>query len=92
MRRISSNAGTAILLITHDMGVVARMADRVLVVYAGSEDAAAIFARPAHPYTRLLLAAMPTPRARQRLPVIPGALPAPTACRRAAAFIRAARW
>ena len=56
MRRISRSAGTAILLITHDMGVVARMADRVLVVYAGQivEDAPAraLFARPAHPYTR----------------------------------------
>ena len=82
MRRISRSAGTAILLITHDMGVVARMADRVLVVYAGQivEDAPAraLFARPAHPYTRLLLAAMPTPRRKsERLPVIPGALPAP---------------
>src|SRR5258708_5602915 len=80
MRRISSTAGTAILLITHDMGVVARMADRVLVVYAGQiveeAPAAAIFARPAHPYTRLLLAAMPTPRHKSKqLPVIPGALP-----------------
>jgi oligopeptide/dipeptide ABC transporter ATP-binding protein len=83
MRRISRDAGTAILLITHDMGVVARMADRVLVVYAGQivEDAPArqLFARPAHPYTRLLLAAMPTPRHKsQRLPVIPGTLPAPS--------------
>jgi oligopeptide/dipeptide ABC transporter ATP-binding protein len=82
MRRISRNVGTAILLITHDMGVVARMADRVLVVYAGQivEDAPVrgLFARPAHPYTRLLLAAMPTPRRKSgRLPVIPGALPAP---------------
>ncbi|HEY4404923.1 MAG TPA: ABC transporter ATP-binding protein [Xanthobacteraceae bacterium] len=82
MRRIIRIAGTAILLITHDMGVVARMADRVLVVYAGQivEDAPArdLFARPAHPYTRLLLAAMPTPlRRSERLPVIPGALPAP---------------
>ena len=82
MRRISRSAGAAILLITHDMGVVARMADRVLVIYAGQivEDAPArdLFARPAHPYTRLLLAAMPTPRRRsERLPVIPGALPAP---------------
>jgi oligopeptide/dipeptide ABC transporter ATP-binding protein len=83
MRRISSGAGTAILLITHDMGVIARMADRVLVVYAGQivENAPvrALFARPAHPYTRLLLAAMPTPRHKtERLPVIPGALPVPS--------------
>jgi peptide/nickel transport system ATP-binding protein len=83
MRRVSRDAGTAILLITHDMGVVARMADRVLVVYAGQivEDAPAraLFAQPAHPYTRLLLAAMPTPRRKTgRLPVIPGTLPAPS--------------
>jgi oligopeptide/dipeptide ABC transporter ATP-binding protein len=65
------------------MGVIARMADRVLVVYAGQivENAPAdvLFARPAHPYTRLLLAAMPTPRRKtDRLPVISGTLPAPS--------------
>jgi peptide/nickel transport system ATP-binding protein len=83
MRRIRSSAGTSILLITHDMGVIARMADRVLVVYAGEivEDAPlrALFAKPAHPYTRLLLAAMPSPRHKsERLPVIAGTLPAPS--------------
>jgi peptide/nickel transport system ATP-binding protein len=83
MRRIRGSVGTAILLITHDMGVIARMADRVLVVYAGQivENAPAdvLFARPAHPYTRLLLAAMPTPRRKtDRLPVISGTLPAPS--------------
>jgi len=83
MRRIRDSAGTAILLITHDMGVIARMADRVLVVYAGEivEDAPVrtLFASPAHPYTRLLLAAMPTPRHKSdRLPVIAGSLPAPS--------------
>jgi peptide/nickel transport system ATP-binding protein len=82
MLRLKRDSGTAILLITHDMGVIARMAERVLVVYAGQivEDAPAreIFARPAHPYTRLLLEAMPTPRHKQdRLPVIAGSLPAP---------------
>jgi peptide/nickel transport system ATP-binding protein len=83
MRRIRASAGTSILLITHDMGVIARMADRVLVVYAGEivEDAPvrALFARAAHPYTRLLLAAMPSPRHKtERLPVISGTLPAPS--------------
>jgi len=83
MRRIRGSVGTAILLITHDMGVIARMADRVLVVYAGQivENAPAdvLFAHPAHPYTRLLLAAMPTPRRKtDRLPVISGTLPAPS--------------
>ena len=83
MRRIRTSAGTSILLITHDMGVIARMADRVLVVYAGEivEDAPvrALFAKPAHPYTRLLLAAMPSPQHKSaRLPVIAGTLPAPS--------------
>jgi oligopeptide/dipeptide ABC transporter ATP-binding protein len=83
MRRIRASAGTAILLITHDMGVIARMAERVLVVYAGQivEDAPVrmLFARPAHPYTRALLAAMPTPRHKtDRLPVIAGTLPPPS--------------
>jgi peptide/nickel transport system ATP-binding protein len=83
MRRIRASAGTSILLITHDMGVIARMADRVLVVYAGEivEDAPVrpLFASPAHPYTRLLLAAMPSPtRKTEQLPVIAGTLPAPS--------------
>jgi oligopeptide/dipeptide ABC transporter ATP-binding protein len=83
MRRIRREAGTAILLITHDMGVIGRMADRVVVVYAGQivEDAPVrvLFERPAHPYTRLLLEAVPTTRRKSaRLPIIPGALPAPS--------------
>jgi peptide/nickel transport system ATP-binding protein len=82
--RLKRDSGTAILLITHDMGVIARMAERVLVVYAGEivEDAPVreLFARPGHPYTRLLLEAVPTPRQRlARLPVIAGALPPPSA-------------
>jgi peptide/nickel transport system ATP-binding protein/oligopeptide transport system ATP-binding protein len=76
--------GTAILLITHDMGVIARMADRVVVMYAGEVaevgPLAGLFAAPSHPYTRLLLAAMPSSRRRSaQLPVIPGAMPAPGA-------------
>jgi len=83
MHRIRRDSGTAILLITHDMGVIARMADRVVVIYAGQivEDAPirALFDRPAHPYTRLLLDAVPTTRRRSaRLPVIRGSLPAPS--------------
>ncbi|MGY6634722.1 MAG: ABC transporter ATP-binding protein [Alkalilacustris sp.] len=56
-------AGTALILVTHDLGVVAQVADRVAVMYAGRvvEEAAVarLFAAPAHPYTRGLLAAMP---------------------------------
>ncbi len=57
--------GLAIILITHDLGVVARLADRVAVMYAGSVveegPVAEVFARPAHPYTRGLLACIPVP-------------------------------
>ncbi len=57
--------GLALLLITHDLGIVARMADRVAVMYAGEvvEEAPArgLFARPSHPYTRALIAALPIP-------------------------------
>jgi oligopeptide/dipeptide ABC transporter ATP-binding protein len=55
--------GTAIVLITHDLGVVAGMADRVHVMYAGrlveTAGTRALFARPAHPYTKGLLASVP---------------------------------
>ena len=61
---LREETGMAVLLITHDMGVVAQMADRVLVMYAGQiiEQAPVLdlFDRPAHPYTRALLAAMPS--------------------------------
>jgi oligopeptide/dipeptide ABC transporter ATP-binding protein len=76
--------GTAILLITHDMGVIARMAERVVVMYAGMVaeigTLSEVLGAPAHPYTRLLLAAMPTARRRvAQLPVIPGIMPTPGA-------------
>jgi peptide/nickel transport system ATP-binding protein len=63
MRDLKARLGSAILLITHDLGVVAEMAERVVVMYAGRkvEEAAvrAIFAAPLHPYTRGLLGAVP---------------------------------
>ncbi|MDP1612960.1 MAG: ABC transporter ATP-binding protein [Sulfuritalea sp.] len=70
----------ALLLITHDLGVVARMADRVGVMYAGQlvEEAprAAFFGRPAHPYSVRLFAALPeTDRRGGRLATIPGSVP-----------------
>jgi peptide/nickel transport system ATP-binding protein len=82
MKRLRRERGSAIMLITHDMGVIARMADRVAVMYAGeiveTASAADLFGRPAHPYTRLLLAAVPTVKRKEaRLPVIPGRMPAP---------------
>jgi oligopeptide/dipeptide ABC transporter ATP-binding protein len=63
MRELRQTFGTAMILITHDMGVVAENADRVLVMYAGRkvEEAAVddLFERPAHPYTRGLLDSIP---------------------------------
>ena len=81
--------GTAILLITHDLGVVAETCDEVAVMYAGRiverAPAATLFARPLHPYTIGLLAARPEPDAgrrpdgrRQPLRTIPGMVPPPT--------------
>jgi peptide/nickel transport system ATP-binding protein len=71
-----------LVLITHDLGIVARIATRVVVMYAGqvveTGSAADIFARPSHPYTRGLLACIPVPgRARRGAPLgtIPGMVP-----------------
>ncbi|TYR31582.1 ABC transporter ATP-binding protein [Mesorhizobium microcysteis] len=81
MKRLRDETGTAILLITHDMGVVADMADRVAVMYAGRviEQAPvdAIFARQEHPYTRLLLSTIPRldGRPKSLLPSIEGVVP-----------------
>jgi oligopeptide/dipeptide ABC transporter ATP-binding protein len=81
---------TAVLLITHDMGVVWDVCDRVHVMYAArlaeKGPKAAVFDRPAHPYTRGLLAAMPRLHGKaERLPDIPGQLPSliapPPGCR-----------
>jgi peptide/nickel transport system ATP-binding protein len=63
MRELRKSLGTAMILITHDMGVVAENADRVVVMYAGRKVEEALiddlFDRPAHPYTRGLLASIP---------------------------------
>jgi peptide/nickel transport system ATP-binding protein len=73
--------GMSVLLITHDMGVAARMADRILVMYAGriveEARAADFFAHPAHPYGLGLIRAVPRIDAAPggRLPAIPGAVP-----------------
>ena len=81
MKRLRSETGTAILLITHDMGVVADLADDVGVMYAGriveQGPVDAIFANPRHPYTRLLLRSIPKLEGRRKtmLPSIDGTVP-----------------
>jgi len=84
MRSLRDETGTAIVLITHDLGVVAQMADRVAVMYAGQvvEQAPVreLFAHPQHPYTVGLLGAIPAIAApRARLSAISGMVPAATA-------------
>ena len=74
--RLRRTHGTTVLLITHDLGVVSQVCDRVAVMYGGRllevARTADLFARPNHPYTRALLAANPAGAPRQsRLPVIP---------------------
>ena len=76
--------GTSIAMITHDLGVIAEVASRVVVMYGGEvvEEARveALFAEPHHPYTEGLLHAMPrVGRKQERLAVIPGSVPPPTA-------------
>jgi peptide/nickel transport system ATP-binding protein len=82
LRDLQQSKHMAIQYITHDLGVVAAIADRVYVMYAGlivEQGATAhIFDNPRHPYTRALLAALPTREKRgQRLYSIPGSVPHP---------------
>ena len=77
---IRKKTGTAIILITHDLGIIAQMADRVAVMYAGRivEEAGTddIFHDPLHPYTEGLLASIPKPGEKLgRLKAIPGMVP-----------------
>lgn len=91
LRRLRDETGMAILLITHDIGVVAEMADRVVVMYAGQcvekAETRQLLENPAHPYTQALLRAVPGVHddRRERLASIPGAVPeayhAITGCR-----------
>ena len=81
---LARETGTAILLITHDLGVVNQLADRVAVMYAGriveEGTRAAVLAAPHHPYTHGLLRSMPSlAQPGERLAEIPGVVPAPGA-------------
>jgi oligopeptide/dipeptide ABC transporter ATP-binding protein len=82
--RLRRELGMAVLLITHDLGVVAEFCDRVAVMYAGriveEAPATALFAAPGHRYTEALLRSMPAANAPGRdLPSIPGSVPPPAA-------------
>jgi oligopeptide/dipeptide ABC transporter ATP-binding protein len=82
LEELQRDEGTSVLLITHDLGVVAQTAHRVVVMYAGraveSRSADALFAQPFHPYTQRLMRARPTPLVHQaRLEEIAGAVPRP---------------
>ncbi len=83
VRRLQSETGTAVVWITHDLAVVARVATRLLVMYAGhlveSGSTQRVFERPEHPYTAGLIGSIPPPRGAERPPLrqIPGAPPDP---------------
>jgi oligopeptide/dipeptide ABC transporter ATP-binding protein len=80
MRTLQRETNTALILITHDLGVVAEMCDRVAVMYAGEiveeTDVARLFEDPKHPYTRGLIGSVPVLGAEQEeLATIPGSVP-----------------
>ena len=75
MKNLQEKTGTAIIMITHDLGVVANMADRVAVMYAGEivemGTVDEIFYKPKHPYTLGLLQSMPKLHSSRKVPLIP---------------------
>jgi oligopeptide/dipeptide ABC transporter ATP-binding protein len=80
MRILQRETNTAMILITHDLGVVAEMCDRVAVMYAGEiveqTDAESLFTQPKHPYTKGLIGSVPVlGQERDELAVIPGSVP-----------------
>jgi peptide/nickel transport system ATP-binding protein len=90
MKDLKNNFHTAIILITHDLGVVAEMADHVAVMYAGKNveeaEVTQLFDTPKHPYTQGLMASIPVlGQVKERLAAIPGSVPnlrnLPTGCR-----------
>ena len=91
IKRLQRELGMGVIMITHDLGVVAESCDRVVVMYAGRkvEEATVLdlFDRPRHPYTRALMASMPALSTRTaRLAEIPGLVPAPHQLGRGCAF------
>jgi oligopeptide/dipeptide ABC transporter ATP-binding protein len=90
IRRLATDMETAVLLVSHDLGIISQMCNRVLVMYAGkiveAAPMATIFHAPAHPYTRGLMASIPQiEQQAERLESIPGMMPGlqtiPSGCR-----------
>jgi oligopeptide/dipeptide ABC transporter ATP-binding protein len=79
LKQLQKEYGMTMIMITHDMGIVADMADRVTVLYAGKvmeeADTGTLFTKPSHPYTEALLKAVPTVRRTKALGIIPGNIP-----------------
>lgn len=91
LRELQERRGMSLLLITHDMGVVAELADRVVVMYAGEKveeaPAALLFDLPAHPYTRALFQArLGQGMRRGELPTLPGSVPSRAALPQGCSF------
>lgn len=79
LRKVQQELGSAVILVGHDMGLMAQFVDRLAVMYAGKlvevSPVHDIFAAPLHPYTALLIASLPTLRAKSQLQGIPGLPP-----------------
>jgi oligopeptide/dipeptide ABC transporter ATP-binding protein len=89
IRRLARETGTAVLLVSHDLGVISQMCHRVLVMYAGrlveTAPIGRLFRTPVHPYTRGLIACVPRVEGTGQLEAIPGSMPGlraiPSGCR-----------
>jgi peptide/nickel transport system ATP-binding protein len=91
LKHLQKEMGMGVVMITHDLGVVAESCDRVVVMYAGRKveeaDVLDLFDRPLHPYTRALMLSMPSLNTHgKRLAEIPGMVPAPHELGRGCAF------
>jgi peptide/nickel transport system ATP-binding protein len=97
IKRLQKELGMGVVMITHDLGVVAESCDRVVVMYAGRKveeaDVEELFERPLHPYTQALMASMPAMNSHaQRLSEIPGLVPALHDLPRGCAFAARCRY
>jgi oligopeptide transport system ATP-binding protein len=98
MKNLTSQLGTALMIITHNLGIIARYADRLNVMYAGkireSGNAEQVYLRPSHPYTVGLLNSVPRldRPASERLDPIEGEIPDPTNLPSGCAFTPRCRW